>query len=34
MKTIEEAAEDYFKEYGYNESTAEDLAFKIGRAHV
>lgn len=30
MKTIEEAAEDYFKEYGYNESTAENLAFKAG----
>lgn len=30
MTTVEKAAEEYFKEYGYNESTFEDLAFIAG----
>lgn len=30
MKTIEQAANEYFEEYGYNKRSGEDLAFKAG----
>ncbi len=30
MKKIEQAAKEYFEEYGYNERSGEDLAFKAG----
>lgn len=30
MKTIEQAAEEYFEKYGYNERSGEDLAFEAG----
>ena len=32
MKTIEQAAIEFFKEYGYNESSLERIAFEEGAA--
>ena len=32
MKTIEQAAIDFFNEYGYNESSLERIAFEDGAA--